>query len=354
MRNIFRLAFAMAITTICGGLAVVSTIENYLQLVAALSLLNTDGMPITEDRGMPWLAAIVPGDASLVEGMALLMSLGFAIGVFFTTRLVFELPAYVMALRQTNDTDARRTLAATAIHKAVVALGLGVLLGVTAYFEFELFTLRAIANALGEDSATETVLNLAPWAQASAEYTQSYALWLARLLPRAYLGVVVIAAALLELSIADLGEKWDQCVGDAESATAHEGEPLLEASDDEPSTAEMLPLNAEIDPTDATVANTERTSSGDAGVRRAPVEGPVESRSSENREVRFSDRVGASPPAPSVPVAGGATDQLVEIVGRPGERITLEDAQRDPTLRVDVATRRVWDREFEEQLLQEA
>jgi hypothetical protein len=45
---------------------------------------------------------------------------------------------------------------------------------------------------------------------------------------------------------------------------------------------------------------------------------------------------------------------LVEIVGRPGERITLEDAQKDPTLRVDVASRRVWDREFEEQLLQEA
>jgi hypothetical protein len=342
----------MVITLICGGLAAVSTIENYLQLVAAFSLMNTDGMPIAEDRGMPWLAAIVPGDASLVEGMALLMSLGFAIGVFFTTRLVFELPAYVMALRQTSDPDARLTLVATAIQKAVVALGLGALLGVTAYFEFELFTLRAIANALGEDSATDTVLNLAPWAQASAEYSQSYALSLARLLPRAYLGVVVIAAALLELSIADLSEKWDQCVGDPESTAEDEGEPLREASD-EPAAAEVLPLNPEIDPVDATAPEEQEAAFGHEGVR-VPVEEPVQSTSSEGREVRFSDRVDANPPASAVPAVEGPTDQLVEIVGRPGERITLEDAQKDPTLRVDVATRRVWDREFEEQLLQEA
>lgn len=359
MQHIFRLVFNLFLVAVCSVLSAVAVIENYLQLVAAFSLLNTDGMPISSDRGLPWLAALVPGEASLVEGMSLMMSLGFALGVFCTMRLTFQLPAYGIAVFQAPDREARRTLLVTAIQKAMLALGLATILVAVGRFEFELFTLRSIANALGEDTASETVLNLAPWSQGAAEYMQSYPLALSRLLPRAYLGIVVVAAVLFEISIADLGDAWVQCVGPSEFADAEDVDIDAESAADWSGSEDAVMTNADMSSSKEYVAAVPPQTS------RAPEPSVPPPASEQPREtagtawqpapagdVQFSVPVRPRPAAPAA--AGPSAAELVDIFGRPGQRISIANARLDPTLRVDPATRRVWDRAFEDALAADA
>jgi hypothetical protein len=317
------------------------TLANYLSLALTFEMLGIDTVPLGDDKLLgPYLSGLA-ADASLVNLIAASLACVVMVGFFLLVRQLLAMWGHWKQLRlhrqEGNETEvaARRWLIGENL------LWLGLLMPLVALFSFwdlEMFRYRAVLGA-GQINDTATAVTVATWGKVLTESSDLYAITLAKVGMWGYLAVNLMACVVLEFALVKARDKFDQMTAIASSWFEVEEQPPVETGLHEAEVERREPgagFGSEESRATEPQVDASRPFQGPTLTPDAPVETIPEP------VVRQAEAQAAGRPR------GDLRDVLG---GRPEERVTLEEALRNPDRYfVDIKNGLVWDREHWESL----
>jgi hypothetical protein len=311
------------------------TLANYLSLTLTFEMLGLDTVPLGEDKLLGSFFAGLAADASLVNLIAASLACVVMVGFFLLVRQLLEMWGHWKQMRlqrqEGNETEvaARRWLIGDNLLWLVLFLPLVACFSV---WDLEMFRFRAVLGA-GQITEAATAVTVATWGKVLTESADLYAITLAKVGMWGYLAVNLMACFVLEFVLVKARDKFSQMTAIAsswfdveEQAPTETGLHEQEAQTREPGepfgSADLSATEPQVD--------APRPSQGPRLTPDAPVE---------------------TIPEPVVQQAeaqatGQVRRDLKEVVGgRPEERVTLEEALRNPDRYfVNIKNGLVWDR----------
>jgi|GEM_PF-6768879 len=314
------------------------TLANYLSLALTFEMLGLDTVPLGEDKLLGSFFAGLAADASLVNLIAASLACVVMAGFFLLVRQVMQIWGHWKQLclqrRAGNETEvaARRWLIADNLLWLVLLLPLVVAFSI---WDLEMFRYRAVLGA-GQITETATAVTVATWGKLLTESADLYAITLAKVGMWGYLAVNLMACFVLEFVLVKARDKFSQMTAIASS--------WFEAEDQAPVKTSRAEQDAERSEPSFVFGREEATATEprvDAPQPFTAFQGPTLAPDAPVETIPEPVVQEAEAPAP-----GQARRDLREVVGGgPEERVTLEEALRNPDRYfVDIKNGLVWDR----------
>lgn len=369
VRNLVALGFWLAITAAAGYASVQTVIANYLGTKSALELQGYEQQPLATDPLIGNLfGSFFPG-ATLAQffalGVAIVSWLTF-FGLCHIGGEIYELNEIRIDSQNVNEKGrARRRIYLWLITSGIVLIAL--ILAVA--WDLELFRFRTIAGAMTSGEPGVTPLVYPGLTEFLGKYDQQYISALIRIGPWGYLGVTLASCLFLEISFRQLSDRWarlmqpiddmfesqtdfygydvqGQPVYDPGADVVYDidGNPIAADDDDHVLDQSVLIPNGQNGQSAAAGASIDSNGSGPAFATRVPT--------STDQPRPLFDIPPAPPPARDEPWPDEVDERpnveppvSQEVMGDPGNRISLAAAQADPArYRIDRSTGRIWDR----------
>lgn len=303
----------------------------YWLLRSGFELLGMDPSPLGNNPLVGWIFRVCGADqATSADLLAAALAASTAIGFFFAFQGLSNMRALYLAWRHCRRQgltleaqQATDRMIGTAVDLALCLLFVGLILA----FDIHLFTFRAITDALGLDSIAGSP-DILKWPSLTEVPEAAWLRTLVLLGAWAYVAMELIACWVLEKAIAHLGER---------RAVLEE---IFQAGREDPSPETPQP---QLEP--ETPRQWEPSKSGG---HREDGERVLLPSGWQPTDATLSDREEGELPLQPSDQSERREEPTVEIIGAPGERVTLAEAKYNPRYVVDPQTRTVWLRSFYE------